>query len=164
MGWYLVYTNSNKEIISERNLINQNFITYMPKYKKVIKHARKLSTVIKPLFPRYLFVKVDHLKQRWSLINHTYGVNSLISMNGEPVFVDQEVINEIKQGENSLGITDMISASYLKKGDDVKIIDGVFSGRKGIFEDLTDNNRVKVLFKLLGKEFTLILAKTSIVK
>ena len=59
MEWYAVHTHVNKEVISEKNLIRQNFITYLPKYKKIIRHARKISTVVRPLFPKYLFVKMD---------------------------------------------------------------------------------------------------------
>ena len=56
MEWYVVYTKVNKEFASDRNLQRQGIITYLPKYKKVVSHARKKIIVTKPLFPRYLFV------------------------------------------------------------------------------------------------------------
>ena len=59
MNWYVVHTNPNKEEIAERHLIRQNYVIYFPRYKKIINHARKISTVVKPLFPRYLFIKID---------------------------------------------------------------------------------------------------------
>jgi len=162
MDWCVVYTNVNKETIAEKNLIGQNFITYMPKYKKIISHARKISTVIKPLFPRYLFVNVDLVAQRWPIINSTYGVNAIISMEGKPVIISEEIINKIKLCEKPDENINVVPYSFMTKGDEVNILEGVFSGKKGIFNGLTDDNRVKVLFNLLGKEVTLSVSRISL--
>jgi transcriptional antiterminator RfaH len=162
MEWYAVHTHVNKEVISEINLIRQNFITYLPKYKKIIRHARKKRTVIKPLFPRYLFVKIDLLKQRWASINSTYGVNTLISMADYPVKIPYKIINEIKSYDNSDGLADISPCSDMNIGDEVNIVDGIFSGRKAIFDGLTDDNRVKILFRLLGKELTLSMSPVGV--
>jgi len=162
MDWCVVYTNVNKETIAEKNLIGQNFITYMPKYKKIISHARKISMVIKPLFTRYLFVNVDLVAQRWPIINSTYGVNAIISMEGKPVIISEEIINKIKLCEKPDENINVVPYSFMTKGDEVNILEGVFSGKKGIFNGLTDNNRVKVLFNLLGKEVTLSVSRISL--
>jgi len=154
MNWYVVHTNVNKEELAERHLTHQNFVTYLPKYKKIVSHARKVSTVVKPLFPRYIFVKMDLYKQRWVAINSTYGVNSLVTMQDEPIKVAQDIISKIKSQEDSDGITDIYSFQNFKEGDVVNIREGIFSGKKGLFVGLADDNRVKILFNLLGKEIT----------
>ena len=164
MEWYAVHTHVNKESLSEINLIRQNFITYLPKYKKIIKHARKISTVVRPLFPRYLFVKLDLVKQRWHLINSTYGVNVLITMEEKPVKILDKIINEIKSYDNSDVIANISPYSSMTMGEEVNIIDGLFSGRKAIFDGLTDDNRIKVLFNLLGKEVTLSMAPIGVAR
>ena len=164
MEWYAVHTHVNKESLSEINLIRQNFITYLPKYKKIIKHARKISTVVRPLFPRYLFVKLDLVKQRWHLINSTYGVNVLITMEEKPVKILDKIINEIKSYDNSDVIANISPYSSMTMGEEVNIIDGLFSGRKAIFDGLTDDNRIKVLFNLLGKEVTLSMTPIGVAR
>ena len=164
MEWYAVHTHVNKESLSEINLIRQNFITYLPKYKKIIKHARKISTVVRPLFPRYLFVKLDLVKQRWHLINSTYGVNVLITMEEKPVKILDKIINEIKSYDNSDGLADISPCSDMSIGDEVNILEGIFSGRKAIFDGLTDDNRIKVLFNLLGKEVTLSMTPIGVAR
>ena len=58
MDWYVIYTHPCKEFFSEKNLNRLNFFTYVPKFKKKINHARKITIKIKPLFPRYIFVKL----------------------------------------------------------------------------------------------------------
>ena len=57
--WYTISTITHKELKATLNLKRQNFDVYYPKYKKMIKHARKIQTVIRPLFPGYLFVLFD---------------------------------------------------------------------------------------------------------
>ena len=162
MEWYAVHTHVNKEFSSEINLMRQNFITYLPKYKKVITHARRKSTVIRPLFPRYLFVKIDLLKQRWTSINSTLGVNTLISMADHPVKIPYKIINKIKSYDNPEGFTEVYPCSDMRIGDEVNILEGVFSGRKAIFDGLTDDNRVSILFSLLGKELTLSMSSVGV--
>ena len=164
MEWYAVHTHVNKESLSEINLIRQNFITYLPKYKKIIKHARKISTVVRPLFPRYLFVKMDLVKQRWNLINSTYGVNVLITMEEKPVKILDKIINEIKSYDNSDVIANISPYSSMTMGEEVNILEGIFSGRKAIFDGLTDDNRIKVLFNLLGKEVTLSMSPIGVAR
>ena len=164
MNWYVVHTNPNKEEIAERHLIRENYVIYFPRYKKIINHARKISTVVKPLFPRYLFIKIDLYKQRWTSINSTYGVNSLVTMQDKPVRVSKEIINKIKSQEDPDGITEIPFLQNFIKGYEVNIHDGIFSGKKGLFMGLTDDNRVKILFDLLGKEITFSAKNISLVR
>jgi len=164
MEWYVVHTHACKESIAEKNLVRQKFITYLPKYKKVIRHARKVSNVVKPLFPRYLFVKMDLIKQRWTSINSTLGVNILITMDERPVKISDKIINALKSYDNYEGITDITPCLSMEKGDEVDIVEGIFSGRKAIFDGLTDNNRIKVLFNLLGKEVTLSMTPIGVAR
>ena len=50
--WYAVHTFPFAEKRAEAQLNNQQFRTFLPKRQKTIRHARKLSTVIAPFFPR----------------------------------------------------------------------------------------------------------------
>ena len=60
--WYLVHTRPNSERKAELNLQAQGFATFLPQIEKTIRHARRLKTVRRPLFPRYLFVRRRLLK------------------------------------------------------------------------------------------------------
>ena len=119
--------------------------------------------MIKPLFPRYIFVKIDLAIQYWTVINSIYGVKNIITMNEKPTFLSSEIIKQFKFNENFEGFIDIMPFSDRKIGDEIKIIEGVFAGKLGIFNGLTDDNRVKVLFNLLGKEMTLSLMPLEVV-
>ena len=69
--WYLVHTRPNSERKAEINLEAQGFKTFLPQIDRTIRHARRLTTVRRPLFPRYLFVCLDIGRDRWLSINGT---------------------------------------------------------------------------------------------
>ena len=57
--WYVVHTQPNGEGRANLNLRRQGFATYLPRYARRRRHARRQETVQRPLFPRYLFVGLD---------------------------------------------------------------------------------------------------------
>ena len=57
--WYVVHTHPNGEARAEHNLRRQGFHTYLPRYLRRTRHARKTQLVPRPLFPRYVFVALD---------------------------------------------------------------------------------------------------------
>ncbi len=159
--WYAVSIASNNELLATLNLKKQNFEIYYPKYKKIIRHARKVSTVLRPLFPGYLFVNLDIEKENWSKINSTYGVKNLITMGTRPVSISRDIINSLKAREDSNGITNIITDLPYDKGDRILINDGPFRGHRGIFDGLSDDNRIKVLFNILGRKIEVAFSAMS---
>lgn len=162
--WYVIKTAYNKEKTAIFNLKNQKFEIYMPKYKRFIRHARKLNSVIRPLFPGYLFVNLDLDNQRWININFTYGVKSIVSMGGKPACVPKKIINELKDREDKLGITDIVENSSLEKGQDIIVSQGVLAGKKGLFDGFTEGKRIKILFDFLGRKTAVTLPAFSIIQ
>ena len=63
--WYAVHTLPFGEVRAAGHLENQAFRTFLPKRRKTVRHARKLTTLEAPFFPRYLFVALDLTRQRW---------------------------------------------------------------------------------------------------
>ena len=55
--WCVAYTHSGKENLAAGQLAAQGFKTYLPKYRKTVRHARKVRDIKAPLFPRYLFCR-----------------------------------------------------------------------------------------------------------
>ena len=63
--WYVVQTQAHAETKACWHLARQGFETYLPRYLKRRRHARRVEMVQAPLFPRYLFVVIDIATQRW---------------------------------------------------------------------------------------------------
>ena len=81
--WFVAMTAPRKERLAATQLDNQHYRSFLPLQLETRRHARKFTTVLAPVFPRYLFVILDVDRQRWRSVNGTLGVQRLIT-DGEP--------------------------------------------------------------------------------
>src|SRR5580704_14206227 len=77
--WYVVHSRPHREFYAQTQLAAQGFHSFLPRYRKTVRHARKLMTVNAPFFNRYLFVALNLGCDQWRSVNGTFGVTSLIS-------------------------------------------------------------------------------------
>lgn len=150
--WYVVQTQPNREERAVVHLQRQGFITYLPRYQRMRRHARRAQAVVRPLFPRYLFVMLDLARDRWRSIYSTFGVSGLLSAGEAPLAVPTGLIDEIRAREGQEGIVRLGLPAGVGVGSRVKLIDGIFADAEGIIERVADASRVAVLLKLLGRE------------
>jgi hypothetical protein len=78
--WYAVHTLPFAEPRAEGQLHRQGFRTFQPKRHKTVRHARRLSTIEAPFFPRYLFIVLDLGRHQWRSVNGTFGVSRLVTI------------------------------------------------------------------------------------
>lgn len=160
-SWYIVHTHARAEIKAEVNLQRQGFATYLPRYLKRRRHARRLEIVPAPLFPRYLFVAIDVASQRWRSIQSTFGVTHLVCNGEAPSSVTAAIIDELKRREDEKGFIRLAKRTF-SRGEKVRVVDGVFSACLGLFEGMTDNERVTVLLDLLGRKVRVIMDRDAV--
>lgn len=153
--WFVVHTQPLKETYAEKNLNQQGFETYLPLFQKTIKHARKVEDVVRPLFPRYIFVEMDASKVAWRSINGTYGVMYLLTNDNAPIPVRNNVIELLKRESNELGAVHLSALAHFAKGDRLYIKDGAFAGHEALFNGLDDKKRVQILLNFMGREMHL---------
>src|SRR5882724_10664674 len=101
--WYVVHTRAQGEDRADFNLRRQGFATYLPRYLRARRHARRTETVARPLFPRYLFVALDVARDRWLTVQSTFGVSSLVIVGNDPVPLPAGVVDEIRAREGEQG-------------------------------------------------------------
>ena len=160
--WYVAYTQPAKELIAQHHLREQGFEVYLPRFKKIRRHARKVDEVIAPLFPRYLFVGFDLAVDRWRSVNGTRGVASLLMADERPLFVAAPLIADLQQQENADGVVPLDSLAAFVKGAPVSIVEGAFEGQTAIFEKLDDKQRVQLLLTFLGRAMHVTLPASEI--
>lgn len=160
--WYVVYTHANCESKAREHLSRQGFRTLLPTYRCWRRHARRRELVERPLFPRYLFVALDVLEQRWRPILSTVGVCDLVRHGNAPTPMPSGLAEEI--GERSaLGTFDRLSpVDGLGHGDIVRVIEGPFTDLIGRFAGLADNDRVFVLLDMLGRQVKTTLSHAAV--
>jgi transcriptional antiterminator RfaH len=161
--WYVVQTHVNAELKAATNLERQGFGIYLPRYRKRRSHARKIDTVVRPLFPRYLFVAIDLATQRWRAIQSTLGVSSLVCWSDKPASVEDGVINALKAREDECGFIKLVPRSAFAPGDKVRIVEGAFIDSLALVEGVNDHARVAVLLDLLGRKVRVLIGADLIV-
>jgi transcriptional antiterminator RfaH len=150
--WYVVHTQPNGEARADLNLRRQGFSTYLPRYARGRRHARRHDVVARPLFPRYLFVALDPARDRWRSIQSTFGVSHLVAAGEEPLPVADGVVDEIRARETHDGFVRLGLPAGVRPGSAVRLIDGIFAEATGVLERIADANRVAILLQLLGRE------------
>jgi transcriptional antiterminator RfaH len=155
--WYVVQTQINGEAKATQNLLRQGYEVYLPRYIKRRRHARKVDFVAKPLFPRYLFVAIDMVTQRWRSIQSTSGVSYLDTNGDEPSVVPDGVVRALKVREDAKGFVTLDAAAAFAPGDKVRVLAGAFMDNTGLFNGMADHDRVSILLEMLGRQVRVVL-------
>lgn len=151
LRWYVVQSQPNAENKAVAHLLRQGFTTYLPRYLKRRRHARRVDIVPAPLFPRYFFVAIDITVQRWRSVYSTIGVTQLICNGDVPAAVPHGVVTSLKAREDAVGFI-RLEPRQFHLGEKIRILDGVFANCLGLYDGMTDRDRVTILLDLLGRK------------
>jgi len=158
--WYVARTLPQRELQAAKQLANQDFRAFVPRYWKNRRHARRVETISAPLFPRYIFVILDRSRDRWRSINGTLGVERLLMQGGEPQPVPHGVVENLVDSADVEGNIDF--HYQLREGQTLRVIAGPFADLVGQLEWLDDKGRVRVLLELMGGTVRVTLAQTLV--
>jgi transcription elongation factor/antiterminator RfaH len=158
--WYAVHTLPFTERRAEGQLQRQGFRTFQPKRHKTVRHARKLSTVEAPFFPRYLFIVLDLARHQWRSVNGTFGVSRLVMRGDQPHPVPHGVVEALIAAADARGILQF--RDKLQVGERVRLMAGPFAEQLAILETLDDAGRVSVLLDILGRRVAISTAANNV--
>ena len=152
MRWYVVQTQSRAEERALWHLENQGFHCFLPRLRRLTKHARRSKAVLEPLFPRYLFAQLDLNAAAWRSINGTRGVVSLLANGPTPVPVPDGLVERLLADSDEAGVTPLSALGVFWRGRRVRISSGVFRDQFAEVEAVLakGRDRVSVLLNLLG--------------
>jgi transcription elongation factor/antiterminator RfaH len=146
--WYVVHSQPCREFKAQAQLQRQGFRTFLPRFAKTTRHARKLSTVSAALFPRYLFVELDVSRDRWRSVNGTIGVAGLVMGKELPTAVPSGIVESLLAACTADGFIDLSEKFGI--GDRVRLLTGPFADLVGELARIDGAGRVTVLLQLLG--------------
>jgi transcriptional antiterminator RfaH len=148
LSWYLVHTKPRQEDIALANLERQGYQCYLPQMRIERIRRRKAEIATEPMFPRYLFIRLDSSDQgkSWSPIRSTLGVSQLVHFGARAAKVDDTLVDLLRQREQALPTEAMFAS-----GDSVVITDGPFAGIEAIYQTADAERRAFILLEILAK-------------
>jgi len=149
--WIVINAQPHREHIALENLQRQKFDAYCPLIRRRRSHARRVTTVLRPLFPGYLFVRAGRELGRWRPILSTFGVRTIVRAGEELGFIDHQFIASLKAREIDGAIV-RPPVPY-EVGQKVQITAGPFDGLVATIIDMDEKDRVVVLLDLMNSGF-----------
>lgn len=147
--WYALHTKSKAEYQTARILRTLGIETYLPEITVSDKHQTPQK---QPFFPNYLFANIDFETVGLSKVRRTPGLRTIVSANGLPVSIPNEVVTTIGQKLSKFRTLDELRTHTFQSGDTVQIVSGPFQDMLAVFDQPTASaTRVKVLLNVLGR-------------
>jgi transcriptional antiterminator RfaH len=143
--WYLLQSRPRQEKRALFNLEEQGFECVMPLYQRERLRRGKRVEVDEPLFPRYIFVRLDEINSNWYALRSTYGVTNIVRFGITPASVADRVVANFVA-------CDPVDRHLFQQGDTVQIVDGAFAGLEGLFEQDDGEARVLILLDFMAKQ------------
>ena len=153
--WYVARTQPHAERHAVANLEKQDFPTFCPRFRKSRRHARRVESVLVPLFPSYIFVQLDLARDRWRSVNGTRGVTYMIMQGEMPQAVAPGIVESLQLRMRADGTVDL--TPRLEIGRSVRVAYGPFADFVGTLQQLDSAGRVRVLLCLLGRSVSVAL-------
>lgn len=141
--WYLIQTKPRQESRAEENLRRQHFECYRP-HKPPLSGDEKSG---EPLFPGYLFIRLDRRLDNWYPIRSTRGVARVVAFGGEPTPVRDALIEELRQR-----LAAPVEPPRFRPGERVQLRGGTFNELEAIFVSADGEERSVILLTLLQRE------------
>ena len=150
VNWYLLQCKPNQQKRAQEHLINQDFVTYAPEMRaeRIIRRQRIVR--VEALFPGYVFIQLNP-DSNWRALQATRGVSRLVSFNGSPHIVADDLVLGLQRQYN----TELAPKALFKTGERVLITEGCFKNIDAIVKAVTSDARIIVLLKILQSEQTL---------
>ncbi len=155
-GWIVARTQPRRERWAAENLSRQSYDWYLPQIEVVSRRGSLTVTTSRPLFPSYIFIR---FRANWHSILSTFGISSVIMNLDHPAILSQRHVDEIRARENKWGFVVLPEQAPpgFRNGQSVRVKDGTFMGRIGIYQGSTARDCEKVLLDLLGRKTTVLI-------
>ena len=149
--WYLIYAKPRQEKTAVDNLLRQAYEVYFPQIQVTRNRNSVRKVTIEPLFPRYLFIRLDAHTDNWAPIRSTLGVTALVRFGAEPARVPDAFVDYLKSRQNAEGLHEWAQPA-LQIGSRARVVSGPLAGYEGILVTKSSRERVILLMDMVGTQ------------
>jgi transcription antitermination factor NusG len=145
--WYAAFTMSRHEKQIAWHLGQREIESFLPLYKTKHRWRNRCAVDLElPLFPNYVFVRIDP-KERLRVLR-VPSVVSIVSIGREPLPVPDHYISGLRNGLLTYGIE---PHPGLDVGDRVRIIAGAMADMVGVLDRQKSGFRVVLRLEMIGR-------------
>lgn len=142
------------EAFAQIQLQHQGYGVFLPLERRTVRHARRTRQVLRPLFPNYLFVRVEPGQPRRP-IAHTVGVRAVLRGDSGrwlelPAAAVAEIERRVAAGGGAVETQAASTAASYAPDQALGVTRGPFAGLRGLFVR-SEKDRVFLLMQLLGE-------------
>lgn len=160
--WYLLYCKPRQELRAQQHLANQGFNSFLPQISLQKLRGNKWQQVTEPLFPRYLFLHIANAEQlNIRAIRATRGISDFVRFGNQLATAPNALVQLLTQQQ--INLMQQATDSRLKKGDEINIVNGPFSGLQAVFDTADGDQRSIILINMLGQWVTTAVNNQQIV-
>jgi transcriptional antiterminator RfaH len=150
-NWIVASTQPHREQVALANLSRQGFRAYCPRIRKRVRHARRLQEVLRPLFPGYVFIRLNPELEQWRSIGSTLGVRNLIRFGERPATVPGEFVTGLVATEEDGAVALPRARDSYLPGEKVRMREGPFDGLIATVLSAGECDRIVVLMDFLRR-------------
>ncbi|BDY04063.1 transcription termination/antitermination NusG family protein [Ferrimonas sp. YFM] len=148
LQWYLFRVR----VCSERKVSQQveamGFSTFLPQIQNDAKGAK-----LKPLFPGYLFIRLDPYQSSFSSVLRLFGMIDVVRTTGELRPVELSiVVNLRRRCKLQPQLKQPVPVEVPKTGESVVFSHGAFHEVEALFQEMSDDERCRLLVKLINRQ------------
>ena len=99
--WYAIHTKARQEYVAMENLVRQSYEVFLPLIRQSRRRRGRWQAVTEPLFPGYLFSRLDLEADNIAPIRSTRGVAGLVRFGGLPCPVPADVVENLQSLQES---------------------------------------------------------------
>jgi transcription antitermination factor NusG len=147
--WYALHTRSRFEKKLYNLFCKKNIQCYLPVQHSRRRWSDRIVELDLPLFPSYLFIKIEPKTERYYEILDTKGVVSILGNNGQPSPIPEYEIASIQKVLSTRSTVSTVPG--LKKGTRVEVVSGPLTGVQGIVEGKGRHNRLFIVITSVGQ-------------
>lgn len=148
--WYVIQCKGGESFRAAEHLANQGYEVFHPVLEVEKKRRGQLEWVREPLFPHYLFIRLDRVVSNWRPIRSTRGVLKLVGFGSTPLAVSDLLVETLR--EHGCDREDATANLYFRAGEPVLITEGPFKDLQGVFAGQKGQQRAIVLLDVLHRQ------------
>ncbi len=149
-NWYAIYVKSRHESVAYEELQKKGVESYLPVVKRMRRWKDRRKMVEFPLFPGYLFVRVNPTPSGFVPVLRARGVVCLVSgETGTPLPVPEREMDSLRIMIDNGGDIDIYPG--IKEGARIEVKSGPFKGANGTVVKKEDGYMLMVNIDILGR-------------